>query len=160
MTTTEPPLTPARLAVAAEGLCPPGIITKGREWSDESAELELRSGYAITITREQGSLRWSVVTHNADLPQPGELAVVIDEELPADRDAAAAKVAEMCEKWADAMGDARSFDRYTMPIIEGVDPSEVGPDVCDVLAEQMALNALGETSLRVYYPPTSMGDAR
>lgn len=92
---------PKSLTVAVERWCTPGLVTRRRDWSDSSAELELRSGYAITVARERGALQWSVVTHNPELPPPGQLAVVIDDELPTDREKAISKLVALVEIWAD-----------------------------------------------------------
>lgn len=92
---------PKSLTVAVEQWCARGMVTRRRDWSDGSAEMELRSGYAITVIRQQDVLQWAVVTHDPDLPSPGQLAVVIDDELPADREKAISKLVAVVEKWAD-----------------------------------------------------------
>lgn len=56
---------------------------------------------------------------------------------------------------------ATTFDHATTAVIEGIGPQEIGVDLCADIAEQMALNALGEDTLRDDYDlPTSEAEVR
>ncbi|WP_446225002.1 hypothetical protein ACTWPB_07750 [Nocardia sp. IBHARD005] len=92
---------PKALTTAVERWCTHGLVTRRRDWSDGSAELELRGNYAISIVREDGVVGWEVITRGLGQVLPKDLDQVTEGELVHDREAAVSKLVALVEKWAD-----------------------------------------------------------
>ncbi|MFC9966363.1 hypothetical protein ACFVH4_19210 [Nocardia ignorata] len=93
---------PKSLTTSVDRWCTHPPVKRRRDWSDDSAELELWSGYSITVTRTvDGAVRWAIITHDTDLPLPGYIDTLIEGDLPADREKAVCQLIAAVAKWAD-----------------------------------------------------------